>query len=227
MGEDVFVTVVDWVVKYEPLIKKIGCDDKEMWHAYLLVRDSGNFICISKRCNFVSHPFLKQPLFEIKVHIGAGENKMWHCNRFCLMQKSSQTYAKRKTSSGASWFLMASVLSFQCSPCSVVMVLWSNKDQQCELAPGYQPLWFHWNLQPNCGQSIQCNTRWGKSICSQLLCDQHQRSIHPLPFSNSVISRENWIIVIKSFGQKWLRCSKTEKSLKTHSCDCSHRQGDF
>lgn len=48
MGADLFPSVVDWVVIFEPLVKKIGGDDKEMWDAYLLVRDYCNFFCISK-----------------------------------------------------------------------------------------------------------------------------------------------------------------------------------
>lgn len=43
MGADLFHAVVNWVVIFEPLVKKIGCDDKEMWDAYLLVSGSSNF----------------------------------------------------------------------------------------------------------------------------------------------------------------------------------------
>lgn len=76
MGADLFLTVVNWVVISEPLVKKIGCDDKEMWDAYLLVRDGSNFFCISREvarsCKndaILCHASVEQPLFEIKVHI--------------------------------------------------------------------------------------------------------------------------------------------------------------
>ena len=49
MAADLFPAVVNWVVIFEPLVKKIGCDDRKMWDAYLLVRDRGNLFCISKQ----------------------------------------------------------------------------------------------------------------------------------------------------------------------------------
>lgn len=76
MGADLFPTVVNWVVISEPLVKKIGCDDTEMWDAYLLVRDGSNFFCISREvarpCKndaILCHASVEQPLFEIKVYI--------------------------------------------------------------------------------------------------------------------------------------------------------------
>lgn len=72
MGADLFLTVVNWVVTFEPLVRRIGCNDKEMWDAYLLARDGSNFFCISKRSKSkndatLCHASVEQPLFEIKV----------------------------------------------------------------------------------------------------------------------------------------------------------------
>lgn len=68
--------MVNWVVMFEPLVRKIGCDDREMRDAYLLVRDGGNFLCISeevaKPCKNDAiwfHASVEQALFEIKVYI--------------------------------------------------------------------------------------------------------------------------------------------------------------
>ena len=76
MGADLSPAVVHWVVIFEPLVRKIGCDDKEMWDAYLLVRDGSNFFCISKElarpCKndaILCHASVEQAHFEIKVCI--------------------------------------------------------------------------------------------------------------------------------------------------------------
>lgn len=103
MGADLFPTVVNWVVIFEPLVKKIGCHDKEMCDAYLRVRDSSNLFCITKElarpCKndaIFCHASLEQPLFEIKVYIWAGEDGGWDTPICFASCKNAQTYAKRK-----------------------------------------------------------------------------------------------------------------------------------
>lgn len=103
MGADLFHAVVNWVVIFEPLVKKIGCDDKEMWDAYLLVSGSSNFFCISRElarpCKndaILCHASVKQPLFEMKVYIWAGEEGGWDTSICFASCKCTQTYAKRK-----------------------------------------------------------------------------------------------------------------------------------
>lgn len=110
MGADLFRTVVNWVVVFEPLVKKIGCDDKKMWNMYLLVRDGSNFFCISKE---VARPCkndailcpasVEQPLFEMKVYIWAGEDGGWAISVcFCQMHWD---ICQAKTSPRVSWLL--------------------------------------------------------------------------------------------------------------------------
>lgn len=76
MGADLSPAVVNWVVIFEPLVKKIGRDDKETRGAYLRLRDGGNFFCMSKEvarpCKndaILCHASVEQALFEIKVYI--------------------------------------------------------------------------------------------------------------------------------------------------------------
>lgn len=102
-----------------------------------------------------------------------------------------------KMSSGVSWLLTTSVLSSH----ALVRVLrlqhhyifrwrfspadggaWVNlriNSVRLPLVTGHFD--FLENLRQNCGQSIQCNARWGKSICSQLHWNQHHQSIHLCP----------------------------------------------
>lgn len=74
MGTDLSPAVVDRVVIFEPLVRQIGCDDKETQDACLLVRDRGNFFCISRElarpCEndaISCHASVEQPLFEVYI----------------------------------------------------------------------------------------------------------------------------------------------------------------
>lgn len=53
LGPDLFPTVVKWVVIFELLVKKIGCDDMETWGAHLSVI---NFFFSSCICKKVAKP---------------------------------------------------------------------------------------------------------------------------------------------------------------------------
>lgn len=101
---------MNWVVIFEPLVKKIGCDDRKMWDAYLLVRDGSNFFCISRQvarsCKndaILCHASVEQPLFEIKVYIGAEDETLQSVLPHAKMHSD---ICQVKMSSGVSWLLV-------------------------------------------------------------------------------------------------------------------------
>lgn len=141
------------------------------------------------------HNSAEQPLFQMKVYVWVGDDRGWDTfNLFCLMQNVPRHMPSENVIRSE---LRTSVLSSH----ALVRVLrlqhhyifrwrfsladggaWVNlriNSVRLPLVTGHFD--FLENLRQNCGQSIQCNARWGKSICSQLHCNQHHQSIHLCP----------------------------------------------
>ena len=119
MGADIFSNIVKWVVIFEPLVKKIGCNDRQMCYAYLRVRDSSNFFCINRelarRCKndaIFCHATVKQPLFEIKVCIWAGKDRGWDTSICFVSCKNALGHMPRVKMSSRASCLLTSVLLF-------------------------------------------------------------------------------------------------------------------
>jgi len=55
-GGDLLPTAVDWLVIFDPLVKKIRYDDKGMWHAYLLVTAATSLMLSREMIQFCVTP---------------------------------------------------------------------------------------------------------------------------------------------------------------------------
>lgn len=118
LGPDLFPTVVKWVVIFELLVKKIGCNDMEMWGAYLRVMaDSFFFFPFAFARKLQSlvkmmqvNVMLRRNTFsEIKVHICTRQDGT--LQSFFASCRNAPGYMPRKLSASMSWLRLNCVRS--------------------------------------------------------------------------------------------------------------------
>lgn len=81
LGPDLFPTVVKWVVIFELLVKKIGCDDMETWGAHLRVINFFFLLAFARKLQSLVIMMQlsvtlqqKHAFSEMKVHICNGHD---------------------------------------------------------------------------------------------------------------------------------------------------------